>query len=201
VVEQKSQEPRAFVLHGFLSESECDHLIEHAKEQIKPSTTVDPDTGEHIIVEARSSSSMYFWLGQTSIIADIEERLAKLVQLPAVNGEGVQVLNYKIGQEYRPHFDFFDPALKGSSPILACGGQRIATCLMYLNTPEDGGETYFPEADLKIAPVRGDALLFYNVLPDGAIDRLSLHASLPVTAGEKWVATKWIREREYRSPE
>jgi len=71
---------------------------------------------------------------------------------------------------------------------------------MYLNTAEGGGETHFPEVDLKVTPIQGDAILFFNVHPDGECDRQSLHASLPVTTGEKWVATKWIRERAYRMP-
>jgi prolyl 4-hydroxylase len=187
-------------LRGFLREEECAHLIEMARPKIAPSTTVDPDTGELIVVESRTSSSTHFWLRQTPFIAAVEQRISDLVQLPVENGEGLQILNYQVGQGYDPHFDFFDPALKGSQTILACGGQRVLTCIMYLNNVEAGGATYFPEIDSAIHPVRGDAILFYNMLPDGAVDRMSLHASLPVEAGEKWVATKWMRERVYASP-
>ena len=202
VVETLCNEPRLMVLRGFLSESECDYLIAQAEAKIAPSTTVDPETGEHIRVEARSSSSTYFQLGQTDVIGVIEARIANQVNLPVVNGEGLQVLNYQIGQQYLPHFDFFDPAHKGSGVILACGGQRVATCIMYLNTvePDAGGETHFPEVGIRVRPIKGDAVLFYNTLYSGEIDRLSLHASLPVTAGQKWVSTKWVREREYKSP-
>jgi prolyl 4-hydroxylase len=199
-VETLTQSPRLMLLHGFLNDEECAHLIAMAEEKIWPSTTVDPETGEHIRVEARSSSSTYFWLGQTEVIAGIEARIAHLLNLPVENGEGLQVLNYQIGQQYLPHFDFFDPAHKGSATVLACGGQRVATCIMYLSSVAEGGETHFPEVGQKISPVKGDAILFYNVLPDGEVDRQSLHASLPVIAGEKWVATKWTREREYKSP-
>lgn len=192
--------PRMIVLQGFLSDEECAHLIGLVQSRIAPSTTVDPDTGKLIQVESRTSSSAYLGLCQTPIVAGIEQRLSELSGLPVENGEGLQVLNYQVGQSYQPHFDFFDPELKGSHVVLACGGQRVITCLMYLNDVEEGGETYFPEVDQKVSPVKGDALLFYNVLPDGGVDRMSLHASLPVIAGEKWVATKWIREHEYRSP-
>lgn len=192
--------PRLMVLRGFLSNAECDHLIALGQEQIAPSTTVDPETGEHIRVESRTSSSAYLWLGQTEIVARIEARIAGLVQLPVENGEGMQLLNYQVGQCYQPHFDFFDPAHKGSDVVLAYGGQRVATCIMYLNSVAAGGETHFPEADRKITPAKGDAILFYNILPDGEVDRMTLHASLPVLAGEKWAATKWVRERTYCSP-
>lgn len=199
-IEELRISPRLMHLKGFLSEEECDHLIEMVQEKIAPSTTVDPDTGELIVVESRTSSSTHLWLGETPVIAGVEARIAELAKLPVENGEGLQVLHYGPGQEYKPHFDFFDPALKGSHVVLAYGGQRVLTCIMYLNTVEDGGETHFPEVDRKIAPRKGDAILFYNILPDGEVDRMSLHASLPVISGEKWVATKWMRERTYCSP-
>jgi prolyl 4-hydroxylase len=71
---------------------------------------------------------------------------------------------------------------------------------MYLNTVESGGETIFPTAGLTIRPRQGDALLFYNVYANGELDPESLHGSSPVLAGEKWVATKWVREAEYTRP-
>ncbi len=192
--------PRLLYLRHFLTDEECDHIIERGRSRIAPSETVDPETGKLIVVESRTSSSTYFALGETPIIARIEQRIAELANLPVENGEGLQVLNYQVGQGYLPHFDFFDPTLKGSPAVLAYGGQRVITCIMYLNDVESGGETAFPEVGKLIKPSRRDAIMFANVLPDGQVDRMSLHASEPVTAGEKWVATKWIRERRYAAP-
>lgn len=196
-IQELSTQPRILVLKSFLSESECNHLIERARPKICPSTTVDPDTGTFIQVEARSSTSTYFMIRETPTITEIEERIALLLGLPVENGEGLQVLNYGVGQEYRPHFDFFDPSLKGSPAVMAVGGQRVATCIMYLNDVAAGGETHFPEVDIRVSPQKGDALLFINVTDEGEVDRKTLHASLPVLAGEKWVSTKWVRERAY----
>jgi prolyl 4-hydroxylase len=189
--------PRIFVLRNFLRPEECDHLIEIAREKIERSTTVDPETGGLIQVDGRTSSSTYFWIRHNLIITGIEERIANLVNIPVENGEGIQVLNYKPGQFYNPHFDFFDPDLKGSAIAMEKGGQRVATCIMYLSHVEAGGETHFPEVDIKVPPTRGDAVFFYNVQVNGQVDRQTLHASLPVITGEKWAATKWIRQREY----
>ena len=74
------------------------------------------------------------------------------------------------------------------------GGQRIATFLMYLSPPGEGGTTLFPQANLEVFPQKGDALLFYNVDLGGENDLRSLHASSPVLEGAKWAAVKWIRE-------
>jgi prolyl 4-hydroxylase len=30
------------------------------------------------------------------------------------------------------------------------------------------------------------------------LDALSLHGGAPVRRGDKWIATRWMREREYR---
>jgi prolyl 4-hydroxylase len=108
------------------------------------------------------------------------------------HGEGLQILRYRPGAEYRPHHDYFDPVHPGTAKILERGGQRVGTLVMYLNTPEGGGATTFPDVGLEVAPVRGNAVFF-------SYDRAhpstrTLHGGAPVTAGEKWVATKWLRQ-------
>ncbi len=76
------------------------------------------------------------------------------------HGEGLQILRYRPGAEYKPHNDYFDPAHSGTARILERGGQRVATLVMYLNTPDGGGATTFPDVGLEVAPVRGNAVFF-----------------------------------------
>jgi len=66
---------------------------------------------------------------------------------------------------------------------------------MYLNTPEEGGGTAFPRIGLTVTAMRGSAVYF--AYDSG--DESSLHAGLPVLKGEKWIATKWLRERPYQA--
>lgn len=190
---------RITLLEGFLSPEECEHLIHMGQGTLGPSH-VYPDGEGTLLVNSRlrDSSSTFLPAGQTPILADVERRIAALVNLPPQHGESMQILNYQVGQFYNPHIDFFAPNNPSCKEILANGGQRIATCLLYLNTPQDGGETHFVRAGIKIVPIQGNAILFYNVLPTGEEDWRSLHASLPVLAGEKWVATKWIRSKPQR---
>ena len=63
---------------------------------------------------------------------------------------------------------------------------------MYLNTPQSGGATTFPDVGLEVAPIKGHAVFFSYDRPHPSTG--SLHSGAPVTAGEKWVATKWLRE-------
>lgn len=71
--------------------------------------------------------------------------------------------------------------------------------IIYLQEPDEGGETTFPRAGLSISPEVGDAILFYNVIPNGKLDVMSLHAGDPVISGEKWVITKWLRAKPFEN--
>ena len=63
------------------------------------------------------------------------------------NGEPIQILRYENGQQYVPHFDFFQDPVN-----VAAGGHRIATVLMYLSNVERGGETVFPDSPVLLSP-------------------------------------------------
>ena len=105
-------------------------------------------------------------------------------------GEPLQVLRYRPGGEYRPHFD----AIPGFA------NQRILTMIVWLNEDYEGGETMFMKTGAKIRGRTGDALLFRNALPDGTRDPDAAHAGLPVTRGEKLIASRWIRARRFEMP-
>ena len=190
------QKPRVIVFGGLLSAEECEALIASARPRLNRSLTVEIQTGGEERNAARTSDGMFFQRGETELIARIEARIARLLNWPVINGEGLQVLNYKPGAEYKPHYDYFDPAAAGSATILKRGGQRLATLVMYLNDPEKGGGTTFPDVHLEVAPQRGNAVFFSYDRADPATK--TLHGGAPVLAGEKWVATKWLREGEFR---
>jgi prolyl 4-hydroxylase len=184
--------PRVVVFGGLLSDDECDGLIALAAPRLLRSETVDNATGGSEVNAARTSDGMFFERGEAPLIDRIEQRIAALVRWPVDHGEGLQILRYRPGAEYKPHHDYFDPALPGTSRILQRGGQRVGTLVMYLNTPEGGGATTFPDVGLEVAPVRGNAVFFSYDRAHPAPS--TLHGGAPVLAGEKWVATKWLRE-------
>jgi len=187
--------PRVIVLGGFLSDAECDQIVALAKPRMARSETVDNLTGGSEVNVARTSRGMFFERGETGVIDKVERRIAALLDWPVQNGEGLQVLHYQPGAEYKPHYDYFDPVHPGSAPILKRGGQRVGTVLMYLNTPKKGGGTTFPDVGFEVAPIKGNAVFFSY---DRAhVNTKSLHGGAPVIEGEKWVATKWLREREF----
>ncbi|HEX7637684.1 MAG TPA: 2OG-Fe(II) oxygenase [Burkholderiaceae bacterium] len=189
------KQPRIVVFSGLLTEAECDQIIALASPRMARSETVDNQTGGSEVNGARTSRGMFFERGETGVIDRLERRIAALLNWPVENGEGLQVLHYKPGAEYKPHYDYFDPVHPGSASILKRGGQRVGTLLLYLNTPKKGGGTTFPDVGVEIAPIKGNAVYFSY---DRAhVDTRSLHGGAPVIEGEKWVATKWLREREF----
>ena len=187
--------PRVVVLGGLLSDEECDAMIELARPKLARSTTVEPDSGGDMVHPDRTSFGMGFARGENDLCRRIEARIAHLLEWPLEKGEGLQVLNYGPGAQYKPHHDYFDPAMPGSEVLLRRGGQRVASVVMYLNTPERGGATVFPESHLEVAAVKGNAVFFSYDRPHPMTR--TLHGGAPVLAGEKWILTKWLRVGEH----
>jgi prolyl 4-hydroxylase len=192
---QAMYHPRVVVFGGLLSDQECHQLIELARPRLARSLTVQTRTGGEEVNQDRTSEGMFFARGENELIARVEARIAALVDWPVENGEGVQVLRYTPGTEYKPHYDYFDPNEPGTPSILRRGGQRVGTVVMYLGEPEKGGGTSFPDVHLVVAPKRGNAVFFSYERPHPSTR--TLHGGTPVLAGEKWIATKWLRERRF----
>ena len=188
--------PRVVILGGLLSDQECDALIAAARPRLSRSLTVATQTGGSEVNPDRTSQGMFFQRGESELVARIEARIARLIRWPVENGEGIQVLHYLPGTEYKPHYDYFDPKEPGTATIVKRGGQRVGTVVMYLSEPEKGGGTSFPDVFFEVAPKRGNAVFFSYERPHPSTK--TLHGGSPVIEGEKWIATKWLREREFR---
>ena len=184
--------PRVVVFGSLLSDEECDELIVMARQRLVRSSVVNVDSGADELHEARTSEGTYFTRGSTPVCSRIDARIAALLDWPLENGEGLQVLRYGVGAQYKPHYDYFDPLHPGMRSILKRGGQRVASVVMYLNTPHSGGATIFPDAKFEVGAIKGNAVFFSYDRPHPMTR--SLHGGAPVTKGEKWVATKWLRE-------
>lgn len=195
-VEKKTQpiilswSPRIFYYPGFASEAECDRVVELGKDKVSRSKVVGDDGG--VVSNDRTSYGVFLSAeNDDPVIQALAKRISLWSQLPEENGEAFYLLRYNNGQEYKPHWDYFSQGHFGGE------GNRAATVLTYLSDVEEGGETIFPEADLKVNPKKGDAILFWNMHPNGTVDQRSLHGGLPVLKGTKWCLTKWIRQSKY----
>ena len=191
------ESPRVVLFGNLLSDEECDLLIKQSRDKLQRSSVVNASTGAYDVHPHRTSSGTYFKRGENELLQRIEKRIAELVDCPVEQGEPIQVLHYEPGGEYKPHYDYFDPSHPGNKDVLAQGGQRIATLIMYLNDVTRGGSTVFPEIGLDVLPRKGHAVYFAYCDEAGTLDVRTLHGGSPVGSGEKWIATKWFRQHPY----
>ncbi|XP_078435424.1 2-oxoglutarate (2OG) and Fe(II)-dependent oxygenase superfamily protein [Wolffia australiana] len=206
-----SWKPRAVYYPNFATRKQCETIIKVAKDRLAPSSLalrkgetsestkgIRTSSGTFISAEDDRSGTLHF----------IEAKIARATMIPKEHGEAFNVLRYEIGQRYASHYDVFNPKEYGPQT-----SQRVASFLLYLSDVEEGGETMFPYEDgqnmnsgydyekcvgLKVKPRQGDGLLFYSLMINSTIDPMSLHGSCPVVKGQKWVATKWIRDQPQR---
>ncbi|MGE0178183.1 MAG: prolyl hydroxylase family protein, partial [Sphingomonas sp.] len=127
----------------------------------------------------------------------VEGKIGQLTGIDPALGETIQGQRYGVGQQFKPHHDFFYSDQAYWEAMEASGGQRTWTAMIFLNTPEEGGQTAFPAAGVKVTPRPGNLLAWNNMDPEGQPNLHSLHQGMPVLAGAKYVITKWYRERPW----
>lgn len=188
--------PRIAVIEGFLSTAACSWIMEKARPSLEVARVKNPDSGGANTDSYRSNTGMGFSVLDTDLVLQlVHARIATALGLPVMHQEPTNILHYDPGQQYRPHYDFLDPGVAHFHRELAQIGQRAATFLIYLNDGYEGGETEFLRLNWSFKGKAGDALLFWNVEPNGKPDPRTLHAGTPPMAGEKWLLSKWVRSR------
>ncbi|MBC7770780.1 MAG: 2OG-Fe(II) oxygenase [Phycisphaerales bacterium] len=190
--------PRVFTAENFLPKPVCAWLIKQARKNLvrAPVQSAAKD-GAFVVDNARSNSAAGTSALQPDLVVQmVNLRIAATIGLPLSHQEPTNFLHYARGQQYAPHFDFFAREEEaGFASELQTVGQRVATVLVYLNEDYEGGATEFPRLDWRFKGKTGDALIFWNLSAAGEREMASLHAGTPVTKGDKWLLSKWVRQR------
>lgn len=187
--------PRLLTAKQFIPASWCHYIRALADPALTPADVHNAEQGRSV-QPVRTSAHMSFGAVDTDpLLAIVSHRIARWTNTPVECGERTAVLRYRPGQQYRQHVDFFDPNTPSIWAEAERAGQRTITVLIWLNTDYTGGETDFPLIDIRHRGNLGDALAFWNVTPDGNPDLQTSHAGMPVQSGEKWIISKWIRDR------
>lgn len=181
-----------FVVRSFLGADECAGLMRMIDADRIPSQLLSPTEDP----EFRTSESCNLDL-EEPLVRKVEKKLGALTGIERIHSETIQGQRYAVGQQFKPHHDFFHPGEVYWDEMMRTGGQRTWTAMMFLNVPEGGGETRFPEANIKVTPRAGNLLAWNNLNAHGEPNRYSIHQGCPVTAGVKYVITKWYRERPW----
>ena len=184
-----SADPHIELIVGLFSAAECRYLQLLAAPWLEPAM-IYATTGEGMRDPHRDSDNMVIApMTEDLVVQAINRCIAAASGTEISWGEPLHILRYTPGQQYRPHHDAheFGPVEK----------RRIATALLYLNDAYEGGETHFPELGIKVRGGVGDLLIFHNLDAGKMPDMRMIHAGLPITSGEKWLATRWIRGSDY----
>lgn len=188
--------PRLGVIKNFLPRSFCSWMIDAARDRLSRVQVLDRETGRAETTAGRSNTAVGFGFTNSDLIVQlIDARIAAAVGSPVRNGEPTNVLHYSLGEEFGFHYDFFEGPSFASE--ITDYGQRATTVLIYLNDDYEGAETDFPLLNWRFKGGTGDALVFWNVSPHGRLEHKSMHAGLPPTRGEKWLLSKWLRDKEH----
>ncbi len=186
--------PRIRKVENFIPHRFCDWMIERARPNLGRARTYDAMVAEGRESANRTNSAKSFGLLELDLILlFIQTRISKLTEMPLFLMENASVLHYEVGQQFREHYDYLDPNKPAHAADIRQSGQRLVTCLVYLNEDFEGAETAFPKINQKFRCKKGGALLFANVDTQGQPDPMTRHAGLPPISGEKWLFSQWIR--------
>jgi prolyl 4-hydroxylase len=131
------------------------------------------------------------------VVAAVENAILDLTGLDGTYGEPMQGQRYAVGQEFKQHTDYFEPAGVDYERYCGVAGNRTWTVMIYLNEPDAGGATRFKAIDKIVQPETGKLLAWDNRRPDGSLNAATLHHGMKVRSGTKYVITKWFRERPW----
>lgn len=180
-----------YTLPGFLSDGECDEVVNLIHQHLRPSTITLPSNDKYF----RTSRTSDLSLIQSPVVSKLDVKIAQTLGFSLKYSEGIQAQRYDVGQEFKPHTDYFEPGTEEYAQHGGARGNRTWTFMVYLNEVEGGGATHFVALDRSFSPVKGTALAWNNLLADGTVNPDTLHAGMPVSAGHKVIITKWFRER------
>jgi prolyl 4-hydroxylase len=194
-------EPFMSYYYKLFTDQECNDVIEYSKkeENYYRSLNFSHELKAGEITDFRTSDVCLdrkdkFLFMKERIYEAVKDRFWYIDNFNINHFDHIQILRYKEGQQYKPHFDFFNMPDKH-----ATDNDRIATAILYLNDDFSGGETKFPELGRTISPEKGSLLYFeYKYLHD--LNIFTRHQGMPVTKGIKYIISFWIRANPNNSP-
>lgn len=151
---------------------------------------------ENLQIKARTANGLWIF-EEEPIIERFKDIVAGITGLPKVNQEEPHFVRYDVGGEYKLHYDWFQPEADYYNETTKKGGQRVFSCLLYLNENFEGGKTTFPKWGVSVEPTVGSIISWRNMATDGTLEMGSLHAGEPVTKGTKYIVIIWVREKPY----
>eukprot|EP00747_Dinoflagellata_sp_TGD_P200378 gnl/TRDRNA2_/TRDRNA2_73778_c2_seq1.p1 gnl/TRDRNA2_/TRDRNA2_73778_c2~~gnl/TRDRNA2_/TRDRNA2_73778_c2_seq1.p1 ORF type:complete len:224 (+),score=30.62 gnl/TRDRNA2_/TRDRNA2_73778_c2_seq1:32-673(+) len=190
-----------FMIDNFLLPDEADYLIRAGGDSQSSSAIGCPVLrhkcydekfltfpGNHC--ELRSGTNQFL---SHAVSKKVQSKIEILTRVPHQAYEQMQVTKYHPGDFFSAHYD--DDGCGKEFPEIdescSLSNRRMITVITYLNDAgkDDGGATYFPDLDLRIAPKKGTAVLFFPVYTDGHLNPYVRHM------GEEAFKTKYVSQQ------
>ena len=186
--------PEVTLYEGAFSKFFCDFVCWKYDKNFRQSKVVNTVTSESELDESWRTSSSFFMYRNNIISYYMHRKFAKILGRPTTTMQRVTLTKYEEGQEYKNHYDFYDTSVIEKNPLLQKEGQRIATAIVYLKEPEEGGMTSFRKLGFAVQATKGDMLVFKYNYPFQTVNDMTIHAGERVTKGTKIIATLWACE-------
>jgi prolyl 4-hydroxylase len=187
-----AEKAEIYAMGDFMSPAECDKLIGMIDQVARPSSVFNVAYGEDYRTSYSGDVDTY-----DSFVRKLNRRMDDLLGLDPTWGESIQGQRYLPGQQFKPHCDWFFTEAEYWPTEAGRGGQRSWTAMVYLNAVEGGGSTDFTELGLSIEPKPGAILMWNNADVEGEPNRWTIHTGTQVSAGVKYIITKWYRTRKW----
>lgn len=166
---------------NFITAEHCQYIIRYAEEQTHfGRSKVDGMQ----LSSGRTSSSITLHDREDPVLQVLYQRVANWLGVLQENIETLQCVRYSEGQQFKPHYD------------VNAHNRPLHTLLLYLNDDFDGGETFFPELNVKIKPAQGRVLHFLNCDEADQVLLQAIHAGLPVQRGVKYACNIWVHKNQ-----
>lgn len=190
-------DPHVYVFDEFIKDDEIESILKTADGKLgRAKVTMEAGAS---LSEGRTGSNCWIPHAATPAIKRLADRISGVVGMKLEHAEDFQVIYYGDSQQYRAHYDTWETTKEGGRKALEVGGQRLVTCLLYLNTVAEGGGTGFPKLNLEVRAVKGRMVVFHNCYEGTRVrHQESLHGGLPVVEGEKYAVNLWFRERKFQ---
>ena len=187
-----------FLIDNFLSSEECAHILDELRFTLwQPSLTymLQEDGSRRNVLNSyrvsKTADQKWFSEDLEMLVTGIERRFESLFGLDAANLEHWQATDYPTSGSFYYHLDsgYWETHYSG---------ERILTLLLYLTTPEVGGETHFRALDIQVAAQAGSLLVWNNLFPNGNCNYRMIHSSVPLIEGKKTTLITWLRQKKFR---
>jgi hypothetical protein len=171
----------------FISHEECDFLIKSAIENNAWNADTNPFWDDRVCNVSKLEENNFFKIKMSEILKKVKKTIINEYQLNNIYADTFDLIRWFENSSQPPHVDDMTN-VDGDYDFFK--HRKVAT-IIYLNDDFDGGETFYPQYDIKIKPEKGKLAIHLG-------DSNHLHGVTEIKNGTRYtLAGFWGVEKEY----